>query len=66
MAYALLTAESPYADDADTWARSHGAFVRDVRVDEGCDPTPEPFIRRCMIVTPHRRMPPHALVDMLW
>lgn len=66
VAYALLTAESPYADDADTWARSHGSLMPDARVVEGDDPTPDSFIRSCMVVAPHRRKPPRALADMLW
>ena len=65
VAYALLTAESPYADDADAWTRSQGCFEPDERVFQG-EPTPASFIRSCMIVLPQERKDPVALSDMLW
>ena len=66
VAYTLLTAETPYADDADIWARSFGFLVPDARVVEGGDPTPDLFIRNCMVMGPHGRKPPHELAHMLW
>ena len=61
MAYALLTAEPPYADDTNPWVRFHGFLVPDARVVEGGDPTPDSFIRACMVMGPQGRKPPRAL-----
>ena len=66
VAYALLTALPPYEDDTNTWTRSQGCFMPDWRLVEGSDPTPESFIRSCMVVDSHQRKPPRALTDLLW
>ena len=66
VAYALLTALSPYKDDENTLARSQGLFEHDERVVVGGEPTPASFIQSCMSVVPDERKDPVALADMLW
>ena len=66
VAYALLTAEPPYADDTNPWLRSHGLLVPHARIFQGADPTPYSFIRACMVMGPQGREPPSSLIDLLW
>ena len=66
VAYALLTAEPPYADDTDPWVRSHGLLVPNARLFEGADPTPHSFIRACMVMGPQGRALPWSLMHLLW
>lgn len=66
MAYALLTAESPYEHDCDDETRSQGCFAYDERVFQGATPTPAFFIQNCMKVLPDERNDPVALADKLW
>ena len=67
VAYALLTALSPYYnDDENTLTRSQGLSEHDERVVAGGEPTPASFIRSCMSVVPDERKDPAALADMVW
>ena len=66
VAYTLLTAEPPYEDENDIWARSHGYFVPHKRISLGTEPTPSSFIRACMVTSPVGRESPSSLLDLLW
>ena len=66
VAYALLTAEPPYADDTNTWVRSHGLVVPHELIFRGAEPTPYSFIRACMVMSPEGRELPSSLMGLLW
>ena len=66
VAYAMLTALSPYADDADYRARLLGCIEPDARVSTGGKLPPVFFIQSCMIVVPEHRKDPSALAELLW
>ena len=66
VAYTMLTAEPPYEDENDIWARSHGCFVPHKVISSGVEPTPSSFIRACMVTSPEGREPPSSLLHLLW
>ena len=66
VAYTLLTAEPPYADDTNTWVRSHGLVVPHELIFRGAEPTPYSFIRACMVMSPEGRELPSSLMGLLW
>ena len=66
VAYAMLTALSPYGDDAAVRARLLGRIEPDARVTSGGKLPPVVFIQSCMTVAPEHRKDPSALAEWLW
>ena len=66
VAYAMLTALSPYGEDADNRARLLGCIEPDARVSTGGKLPPVVFIQSCMTVAPEHRKDPSALAAWLW